>query len=795
VDSPLSALKGSVVAKVLVGAVAVGALGGAGWFGYRTWGPGGAPAVTDAEQIVPVQRGDLVSSVSVNGTLTYPNRAALTFTSGGTVASIAVASGQNVAAGQELAKLDAGTIANLESAVAQARVNVRNAADALAQAKTPDAVKLAQAKLDVQNAQAALDALLNPSALPLTQARLDVQNAGDALASLLSPSALALTQAESAVASARLALQNAEKARDDFLDTSSAAQLQSALLTAETSLRNAADSLSVTKASWDAKLPPVRTSHDTALDAYRAAFAKYLGIDISDDPAPGDPDTVLAAYGIDLATVYKSVPAVALADGAGVPADDPATPWNETTISLWKTWYPGTLTPVCETAPIQQGAACISVDLDKAWTQYQTARDNLAAQENQAATAIAASEAAVEKAKSARDLAKVAYDSGPGQATIEVNDRNVAVAAARLADAERSLATLKQPDALQVALKQAQLDAACDKLLDVQPASPAQAALKDAQIEASCGGRTTAASTEDGQLALRRAQLDTARENLLALEQGDQVLIDLLQSSLNTANAALESAQARLAGATIKAPWAGRISAVNASVGDSVTANLAVLEMVDPTRVQLGGSLDEIDVLFVQEGAAAEVTLDALAGASIQGEVTEIASQGQTNQGVVTFSVTIDVTAPQGVALREGLSATATIVLNQESNVLLIPVQAVTGTFAEPVVRVTTGKDVSYRNVTLGNSDGFWVAVTGGLEEGERVVMAAPETSSTQGGNLRGLGGLGGLGGVTIIGGGPGGPGFRQEFQQGANSRGSGAQSGNQRSQGGTQPQGGGGGR
>jgi HlyD family secretion protein len=288
------------------------------------------------------------------------------------------------------------------------------------------------------------------------------------------------------------------------------------------------------------------------------------------------------------------------------------------------------------------------------------------------------------------------------------------------------------------------------------------------------------------QLALKQAESDAARENLRELETGDPLVIGLRQSALAAAKAALETAQARLEGAVLKAPWKGEINAVNVSAGQAVTQATAAIEIVDPSTVQLEGSLDEIDVLFVQEGAQAQVTLDALAGAVVQGTVAEIASQGVSQQGVVTFPITIDVTAPQGVSLREGLSATATIVLNQESNVLLIPVQSVSGSFDEPVVRVATGKTVRQQSVKLGSSDGYWIVVVDGLVEGDRVVMAAPQTATTQAGGalLRGLGGAG----IGIPIGVGGGPTFRQEFQrpgqgtggQGAGARGQGTQ-GNQR--------------
>lgn len=715
-----SIVRGTSAWRVAGALVAISALGAGAWFGYQKWGPGSGRGTAATDQIVPVQRGDLVSSVAVNGALSFPTRETLTFGTAGTVDTVSVSAGQTVEAGQEIARLDRATLANLQAAVAQARVNARNAQDALNVANTPDPAKLAQAQLDVQTAQSALDALANPTGTALAQARLDMQSAETALDALMNPTALARAQAESAVATARLTLQNAEQDRQSFIDANTGTQLAASAQVAETALKNALDALAVTRATWDAKLPPYGVTETDTLATYRRAFKSYVGIDLSKDSVPSDPDSVLAASGVDLSAAYASGYGGTLASGT-IPADDPATPWDETTVSLWKSFFPGTLTATCASAPTVSGALCISNELQVAWTAYRNARDNRASQENQASIAIAAAQASVDKATLALDALKVtAGPAGVVALTRSVNDQAVALARARLDDAHTALRILLAPDSAQIALKQAALDTARRNVQYLEQGLPVQVALK-------------------------KAQLDTAKKNLSTLENGDPVVIDLLESNLDSANAALVTAQSRLAGAVLVAPWAGQIGALNVIAGQTVSGSLAVAEIVDPTRVQLIGTIDEIDVLYVQPGTAARVTLDALGGQAVQGTVSTIATQGNSQQGVVTFPVAIDVTAPRGVQLREGLSATATIVLNQESNVLLIPSQAITGTFAQPVVRVLKGKAVEQQPVTLGNSDGFWVAVTGGLAEGDRVVVSGVQTTTGQLNQvaLRGIGAVG----------------------------------------------------
>ena len=229
----------------------------------------------------------------------------------------------------------------------------------------------------------------------------------------------------------------------------------------------------------------------------------------------------------------------------------------------------------------------------------------------------------------------------------------------------------------------------------------------------------------------------------------DPLFLALRESELLSAQATLTTAIERLDGTTIRAPMTGIVSSVDVEVGRSVNANASIVEIIDPTVVEVDGTVDEIDVLFINQGAQVVVTLDALGGQVLAGTVTEIGSAATSQQGVVTYPLRVTLQVPRGVELRDGLSATADIVLREEQNVLLVPIQALHGTFDLPVVLVLSGGRVAERPVVLGSSDDFWIVITDGLVEGEQVVLEAGEASTTQfgfgpggfGGGVRGGGG------------------------------------------------------
>ena len=91
----------------------------------------------DDQRLIPIQRGDLVNKVSVNGSLAYTKREFLSFGVQGTVGKVHINENDRVVAGQIIAELDTETIRNLERAVAQARVNLRDAELVLQSSRTP----------------------------------------------------------------------------------------------------------------------------------------------------------------------------------------------------------------------------------------------------------------------------------------------------------------------------------------------------------------------------------------------------------------------------------------------------------------------------------------------------------------------------------------------------------------------------------------------------------------------------------------------------------------------------------
>ena len=534
----------------------------------------------------------------------------------------------------------------------------------------------ALARLDTASIAAAAEAV--------AQAKLDLQNAEAALTALELEHALQLAQAEESVANAEFQLQEAQKALEDARQPYAQ---EEAVASARLALRDAQKAL--------ANLEP-----DYALRLAQAQQAKADAEAALEDAREGL-ENLEGDYALQLATAVQA-----------------------------------------------------KADAEMALKQAQEALADYEAANGQRLGDLrpdkAAAEANLEAAQNELDRLVLAQESASGDLTpfirqweefVELRKEALASLQAELAEVEQleSQVELAQEEQEKAQKDLKRLEAGLDPLeLALQEAqvASAQATLTQAEedlAEILKGADSIQVTLREKQVAVAEATLAQARNDLAKLQNGpDPLEAALREARVASAQQALEDAVQRLEDSTLKAPIDGLVSLVNVEEGDKVEATTVAVEVVDPTVVEIDGVVDEIDVLSVKEGIPVQVTLDALPGQVLEGMVTEVAPAAQNQQGVVTYPVKVQVEVPEGVQVREGLTAVANIVLSEERNVLLVPEQALRGSFNQPTVQVMTSRGVETKPVVLGNTDGFWVAVHQGLEEGEQVVMEAVQVNTDQ---------------------------------------------------------------
>ncbi len=230
-----------------------------------------------------------------------------------------------------------------------------------------------------------------------------------------------------------------------------------------------------------------------------------------------------------------------------------------------------------------------------------------------------------------------------------------------------------------------------------------------------------------------KADFAAAQDDLDDLTNPDPATVALRRAEVATAREDLESAQAATEGGRIIAPFDGVVADIQVEEGQSINEGTVAIIIADPSIVEVSGTVDEVDVLFLQVGDTATVELEALGDEVLIGRISDIAAFGESNQGVVTYPVTIQTEQPSDTQLPEGLSAVAEVVIREQNNQLLVPIQALFGSVNKPIILVSKPDGtLEAREVTLGISDDFWTVVEGGIVEGETILMTVVGADTSQ---------------------------------------------------------------
>lgn len=171
--------------------------------------------------------------------------------------------------------------------------------------------------------------------------------------------------------------------------------------------------------------------------------------------------------------------------------------------------------------------------------------------------------------------------------------------------------------------------------------------------------------------------------------------------------------------------------------GSSYSDTEAIAITVTPDdKMYLDVNVDELDILKVSTDQEATVKVDAIGGEAFTGKIVSIddgsakAIEDDSGNSSVKYDVRIEL--PRDDRMRYGMSAKASITVDERKGVLLVPVDAVSNVDGKSVVYTSVddkGTLSSPTEVTTGLSDANQVEVTKGLSAGATVYY----TPTTQG--------------------------------------------------------------
>lgn len=168
-------------------------------------------------------------------------------------------------------------------------------------------------------------------------------------------------------------------------------------------------------------------------------------------------------------------------------------------------------------------------------------------------------------------------------------------------------------------------------------------------------------------------------------------------------------------------------AAYPAQSGNSVSAvskeETKVLTLSRDKKMSVAIPVDETDILALQPGQEAVLTVEAIGRDSYHGFITELDRSADSSGGVTSYTATV--TFDKAEHMLAGMTADVIINISGRENVLILPAEAVNRTSASAYVFTgyvaETGMLTDPKTVTVGVSNEEYTEIRSGLSEGETV--------------------------------------------------------------------------
>jgi len=317
-----------------------------------------------------------------------------------------------------------------------------------------------------------------------------------------------------------------------------------------------------------------------------------------------------------------------------------------------------------------------------------------------------------------------------------------------------------------------------------------------------------AVTSDEQTVEHQRQTVTTAKESLAETEASiassetpSTATIEQDEATVSEDEATVSADQQALDETVLRAPIAGVVTTVNASVGETASAGSSTVTSASTTssssstssstgggglgsgasdesgnsgssssgsslftidslgQLEIVAGFAEADATNIAVGQPVTITFPALTNVEVAGKVVAVSLTSTVVSDVVTYDETIALVNPPS-SVKDGMTADAAVIDQTASNVLYVPSAAITTTGTRSTVEVLkNGKETETPVTTglVGNSD---TQITSGLTAGEVLVeptvsiASTGATSSSTTGGGGGFAGLGGGGGGRFFGGG-----------------------------------------
>ena len=183
-------------------------------------------------------------------------------------------------------------------------------------------------------------------------------------------------------------------------------------------------------------------------------------------------------------------------------------------------------------------------------------------------------------------------------------------------------------------------------------------------------------------------------------------------------------------GDTLKASFDGEVNSISVQVGDEVSGNTSLIQIVDFENMQVSMRVDEYSISNLKVGQACRITVTAL-GRTFDSQIAHINRIASGNGNTAYYTVTAELVVTSDVL--PGMAATVTIPQDEAVDTVIINKSAVSVNRDNSayVLMYDEQKVMQQVPVTVGLDNDNYVEITSGLKAGDVVYVEVQTKAET----------------------------------------------------------------
>jgi len=237
---------------------------------------------------------------------------------------------------------------------------------------------------------------------------------------------------------------------------------------------------------------------------------------------------------------------------------------------------------------------------------------------------------------------------------------------------------------------------------------------------------TTNLIAADEKLKTAESSLAIAQDELTFKKAGTRTEdIAIAKAQIEEIKGQIDAVKEKIIKSTLYAPSSAKITKVWLEPQEVFRPGKTAISL-STSGHKIQADVSELDIGKIREinGNEVSIELDAFPEQKIKGRVTSVEPKEIIKEGDKYFRINV-FTDPHGLSIRSGMTADLVILISFKNNVLKIPELAVDARNDKKFAKITVDGVLRETEIETGISDGEFIEIVSGLQEGQTVAVSA----------------------------------------------------------------------